>query len=141
MADSSDMHNEFITGFNLEGNWTRHGLSRSPAYFDVDDKLLQHPFVYKNGMLLAFGHTKLALWRGKNACQSLTEGPYAIDLVIIGGNTRENLQSLLQCYDFKQLVIDSSVPRWHRQAWATALEKEDIPYYDVSQNGAFCFGI
>lgn len=141
MADSSDMHNEFIIGFNLEGNWTRHGLSRSPAYFDVDDKLLQHPFVYKNGMLLAFGHTKLALWRGKNACQSLTEGPYAIDLVIIGGNTRESLESLLQCYNFKQLVIDSSMPRWHRQAWATALENKNIPYYDVSQNGAFVWDL
>jgi competence protein ComEC len=141
MADSSDMHNEFITGFNLEGNWTRHGLSRSPAYFGVEDNLGQHSFVYKNGLLLAFGPYKMALWRGSNACQSLTEGRYAIDLVIIGGNTRENLESLLQCYDFKQLVIDPSVPRWHRQAWATALEKADIPYFDVSQNGAFVWDL
>lgn len=141
MADSSDMHNEFITGFNLEGNWTRHGLSRSPAYFEVKDNLEQHPFVYKNGLLLAFGQYKMALWRGRNACQSLTEGPYAIDLIIIGGNTRENLESLLQCYDFKQLVIDSSMPRWHLKAWTTALENKNIPYYDVSQNGAFVWDL
>jgi competence protein ComEC len=141
MADSSDMQNEFITGFNLEGNWTRHGLSRSPAYFGVDDKLQQHPFVYKNGMLLAFGPYKLALWRGRHACQSLTEGTYDVDVVIVGGNTRENLESLLQCYQFKQLVIDSSMPPWHHKAWTIALDNQHIPYYDVRQKGAFVWDL
>lgn len=141
LTDSAVMTNDFITGFNLEGYWTRAGLSKHPSYFGLNDNLIDHPYVYKNGLLLRFGPQHIAVWAGKEPCQSLTHDPFHIDLLIVTGNRSENLNELLDCYQFDQLVIDPSVPQWHRKKWLLALQQKNIPFFDVRENGAYIWDL
>lgn len=141
LTDSSVLKNDFITGFNLEGYWTRAGLSNNPSYFSLNDNLIDHPYVYKNGLLLRFGPQHIALWAGKDPCQALTHDRFQIDLLIVTGNRSENLDELLKCYQFGQLVIDPSVPQWHRKKWLHALQEKNIPFFDVRENGAFIWDL
>ncbi len=141
LTDSAVMNNDFITGFNLEGYWTRSGLSKQPPYFGLNDNVIDHPYVYKNGLLLRFGPQHIALWSGKKPCQALTQDLFHIDLLIVTGNRPENLEDMLRCYTFDKLVIDPSVPQWHRRNWIVALEENNIPFYDVRETGAYVWDL
>jgi competence protein ComEC len=136
LADSTLMQNEFIIGFNLKGHWTRAGLSHNPYRFGMDEDVSNHPFIYKKRHKIVFGNSSIAIWDGQNPCQP-SDNPFQVNLMIITGNIRENLQHLLSCYEFNQLVIDPTVPPWQLRAWANALQKAAMPFHDVRNQGAY----
>lgn len=64
-----------------------------------------------------------------------------IDLLILGGNHKQNLNRLSQHLTIRMIVFDSSVPAWKSHAWKKECDALRIPWYDVSMQGAFVMNL
>lgn len=60
-----------------------------------------------------------------------------IDLLIICGNRYLNLQKLLEQNAVKQVVLNADLSRQKCNALKKILQKWEIPWHDVTENGAF----
>jgi competence protein ComEC len=63
--------------------------------------------------------------------------PAKIDLAILSGNPRLYISDLIKQITPAQIVIDSSVPAWKAGYWKKDCDSLQIPYFDVSEKGAF----
>ena len=59
-----------------------------------------------------------------------------LDIVIISGRKRTDINQLLSVFDFKRIIIDSSVPWWNQKNIIEASEKQGIRCYNVNKDGA-----
>lgn len=141
IADSAVINNEAITGFNLEGHWTKAGLTKEPIHFNLNDDIVNHQYLYKNGHLIGFGNKQIAVWPAMIPCGLYEEKPFPVDLVIITGNQGENLPELLNCFQVSEIVIDPSVPVWHLNDWQRALEQESLKYHNIREHGAYIWDL
>jgi len=60
-----------------------------------------------------------------------------IDLLVLSKNPKIYIKDLVQVFNFKQIVVDGSVPQWKAKLWQKDCDSLHIPYYDVSEKGAF----
>jgi competence protein ComEC len=60
-----------------------------------------------------------------------------IDLLIISKNPKLYISRLVNTFSIKQIVFDGSVPAWKLNYWKKDCDSLHIPYYDVSEKGAF----
>ncbi|MGM0498151.1 MAG: ComEC/Rec2 family competence protein [Bacteroidota bacterium] len=60
-----------------------------------------------------------------------------IDYLIISNDANVKIASLQKLFDFKQIIIDSSNSFYKREQWIKKLEKQNIPYHSVAEDGAF----
>jgi competence protein ComEC len=61
----------------------------------------------------------------------------AVDVLILSRKPRLNISDLQNAFYFKQIVVDGSVPAWKKGLWKKECDSLRIPYYDVSEKGAF----
>jgi len=65
-----------------------------------------------------------------------TPSKLPLDLIIISGNRKTNVKQLLSVFDFKRVVIDSSVPFWNQKSLIKKFKEEGIICYNVNKDGA-----
>lgn len=63
--------------------------------------------------------------------------PLTIDYVVVKNNVKLNLTQIKQVFRFKSLIFDSSDKKWYRQRMQEVCAQQQIPFYDVSKEGAF----
>ena len=66
-----------------------------------------------------------------------TENKPSIDLLIVSKNPKLFFTRLTKTFSIKQVVFDGSVPLRKMQYWKKDCDSLHIPYYDVSEKGAF----
>lgn len=66
---------------------------------------------------------------------------HVIDLLILSGNPRLYMTDLERSFDIKIIVMDSSVPEWKAALWGKGCDSLQIPYYIVSDKGAFVMNL
>ena len=64
-----------------------------------------------------------------------------IDLLIISKNPKLYIAKLVNTFNIKQVVFDGSVPFWKLPYWKKDCDSLHIPYYDVSEKGAFVMNL
>lgn len=65
----------------------------------------------------------------------------AIDLLVISNNPKVYITKLAGSFNIKQVVFDGSVPVWKLDYWKKDCDSLHIPYYDVSEKGAFVMNL
>jgi competence protein ComEC len=60
-----------------------------------------------------------------------------VDLVVISKNPKLYIRNLSKTLDIKQVVFDGSVPFWKTVYWKRDCDSLNIPWHDVSTQGAF----
>jgi competence protein ComEC len=60
-----------------------------------------------------------------------------IDVLVLSKNPKLYLEKIATALSIKQLVIDGSVPRWKANLWKRSAVALRIPFYDVTEKGAF----
>jgi hypothetical protein len=60
-----------------------------------------------------------------------------VEALIIQGNKKLDFEHLAKCIEFKEIIVDGSVPYWKRNKIIEVAEKQSIPYFDVRESGAY----
>lgn len=60
-----------------------------------------------------------------------------VDVAILSGNPKLYISDLIKQITPAQIIIDSSVPAWKASYWKKDCDSLQIPYFDVSEKGAF----
>ena len=60
-----------------------------------------------------------------------------IDILVISKNPKLYFKRITETFDIRQVVFDGSVPPWKMKYWKSDCDSLQIPYYDVSEKGAF----
>jgi len=68
---------------------------------------------------------------------NLSSSKPAIDLLVLSKNPKIYIKDLLPVFNLKQIVVDGSVPSWKAKLWQKDCDSLRIPFYDVSERGAF----
>ena len=63
------------------------------------------------------------------------------DFLILSGNPRLYISDLLKTVVPKKIIITGSVPAWKAAYWKKDCDSLQIPYHDVSSDGAFVWDI
>lgn len=72
------------------------------------------------------------------ALQFTTANPKpVIDVLVLSKNPKLYIGTLQKSFAIRQIVVDGSVPAWKAQLWKRDADSLHIPYYDVSEKGAF----
>jgi competence protein ComEC len=61
----------------------------------------------------------------------------SFDIVVLSKNPRLYIPKLVKQLNFRQLVIDGSVPQWKARLWKKDCTELGIPCHDVSDKGAY----
>lgn len=61
----------------------------------------------------------------------------SIDYLIIGDKAPSSIIDLLDIFNFKKLIIDSSVKKWKQKQIISQCKNESISFHNVSDEGAF----
>jgi competence protein ComEC len=60
-----------------------------------------------------------------------------IDVLILSKSPKLYLEQMAETVSVKQIIVDGSVPRWKADLWKRSAVALHIPFYDVSEKGAF----
>jgi hypothetical protein len=93
--------------------------------------------LYKNQTYFEFNGKTLAIWRRESGKVIIPSSKLKVDILLVSGNTPEQLTKLITYYDFDNIVFDLTVPPWHLEKWKAALDTQNQSYYDIKTNGAF----
>ena len=64
-----------------------------------------------------------------------------VDLLIVSKSPKIYIAGLATAFNIKQIVFDGSVPFWKLLYWKKDCDSLHIPYYDVSEKGAFVMNL
>lgn len=64
-----------------------------------------------------------------------------VDLLILSGNPKVYMNTLVRSFRLRQVVADASVPRWKALLWKRDCAALRIPFHDVADKGAFVMSL
>jgi len=73
----------------------------------------------------------------KDYSQLKCEKKLRINYIILSKNAIMDLEPLQSLFDFEMLIADASVPKWKQEVLKRDCQQLEIPFYNVSESGAF----
>ena len=93
-------------------------------------------FYYKNYM--KFYNLKLMTINDKYFLPKiLPNKKLKLDYIILRHNPKISIKKLPYFFNFKRIIFDSSNSPWLIKKWKTECKQNNIPYYNISEQGAF----
>lgn len=129
LADSSLMMDESSVDYSLRGAWTMRHLSAHPKTIGFDEDY-ENGFFRKKSDLITFDGMLLSLWDGQRFSDSLSFR-LPVDYLLVLGRQTPDVQSVVNRYALKCLLIDGSVPRYLTEKWVGQAQTLGIPYYCI----------
>ena len=121
--------------FNLKNSRTKWGINNLIHTIPTKDTILNNKLHFIDDLLI-FNDLKIFISNG-NIDFFPTTSKLSLDLIIISGKNKTNIKQLMSIFNFKKVVIDSSVPYQKQRAIMKTLKKEGILCYNVYRDGAF----
>ena len=134
LADSTLMEDESTIDYSLKGAWSKRHLSHHPQVVGLEEDFV-NDYLCKKSNLVSFDGKLLALWDDQKLNDSLSYR-LPVDYLLVSGKQKPDVQSIVNGYDTKLLLIDGSVPRYLSDKWMSQAQTMGIPYYDIG-GGAF----
>ena len=138
LADTALMVDESTVDFSLKGSWSKRNLSLHPQVIDFEEDFA-NDYLCKKSNLVSFDGKLLALWDDTYQCSDSLEYRFAVDYLLVFGKQNPDMQSVVNSYDAKTLLVDASVPHYLAKKWISQAEALGIPYYSIGE-GAFEVG-
>lgn len=101
---------------------------------DMDTTIQSGPFLYHSGFW-KLGDTSGLLLNNQTINYMQGIDSVFLDVLIVSGNTRVPVSSVLKGMHFNQLVVDGSVPVWHQESWCKSSLTQSI--HCVRKQGAY----
>ncbi len=60
-----------------------------------------------------------------------------IDFLILTSNAPRDILPLLQTFNLELVIMDGTSPKWKVQSWRKECDSLHLPYFDISEKGAF----
>ena len=137
LADSALMSDESAVDYSLRGAWTKRHLSSRPETIGLDEDFVGD-YLCKKSNLVSFDGKLLALWDGEPLDDSLSYR-LPVDYLLVSERQKPDVQSVVNAYDAKMLLVDGSVPRYLAEKWVRQAQALGMSYYDIGE-GAFEVG-
>ena len=134
LADSALMTDESTVDYSLKGAWSKRHLSYHPRVIGLEEDYANE-YLCKKSNLVSFDGKLLAIWEDQRISDSLSFR-LPVDYLLIVGKQKPDVQSIVNGYEAKMLLIDGSVPRYLSEKWMDQARSFDIPYYNIG-DGAF----
>ena len=131
LADSALMDDASTVDYSLRGAWTKRHLSAQPETISFDQDY-ENAFICKKADLVSFGGKLLAIWDGQRYADSLSYR-LPVDYLLVCGRQTPDVQSVVNGYDLKLLVVDGSVPPYLVERWLAQAEERHVPCYALSE--------
>ena len=139
LTDTALMADESAVDYSLKGIWSKRNLSFHPQVIGFENDYA-NDYLSKKSNLISFNGELLALWDDTNQCQDSLDFRLPVDFLLVREKQRPDVQSVVNCYDVKMLVVDGSVPHYLAEKWMSQAKAKGIPYYNVG-DGALEVGI
>jgi competence protein ComEC len=129
-GDPDLLTDDFIRNFHLKPSRVLNRISPVPVLneFAQDNNYV----TYKTSKILLIDTT---------ISFTIPTAKQDIDLLIISKNPKLYMAKLANSFTIKQVVFDGSVPFWKLPYWKKDCDSLHIPYYDVSEKGAFVMNL
>ena len=131
LADSALMADESTVDYSLKGAWSKRHLSHHPQVIGFEEDYASD-YVCKKSNLVSFDNKLLAIWEDQGISDSLSFR-LPVDYLLIVGKQKPDVQSIVNGYEAKMLLIDGSVPRYLSEKWMDQAQDLDIPYYNIGE--------
>ena len=131
LADSALMVDESTVDYSLKGAWSKRHLSHHPQVIGLEEDYANE-YLCKKSNLVSFDGKLLAIWEDQRISDSLSFR-LPVDYLLIVGKQKPDVQSTVNGYEAKMLLIDGSVPRYLSEKWIAQAQDLDIPYYNIGE--------
>ena len=131
LVDSALMFDESTVDYSLKGAWSKRHLSHHPQVIGLEEDYANE-YLCKKSNLVSFDGKLLAIWEDQWISDSLSFR-LPVDYLLIVGKQKPDVQSAVNAYEAKMLLIDGSVPRYLAEKWIAQAQDLDIPYYNIGE--------
>ena len=95
---------------------------------------------FQSGNMIQYNHKKILLI-DDNSTFMASPDKIPVDLLVVSKNPKLYFKKLAETFSIKQVVFDGSIPSWKMAYWKNDCDSLRIPYYDVSEKGAFVMNL
>jgi len=131
LADSTLMADASTVDYSLKGAWAQRQLSQHPYVIGFDADYVDVR-LGKRQNLISYDGKLLALWDGQRISDSLSYR-LPVDYLLVRGKQKPDLQSVVNGYDLKTLLIDGSVPDYLAERWVKQAREMALPYINIGE--------
>lgn len=136
MTDTAFINDKSAFSYNIENFLVSRGALHNGKSKLLDEDF-DYNFVKKRKNVVTFDEKIIGLSDGSEFCKEELEYKIPLDYMIVYGRKRQRLSFLLKMYDFDNLIIDGSVPRYLVQKLVEEADALDIKCHDIGEDGAF----
>jgi len=130
VGDTGLLADDFVRNFHISPSRILHRVEAASSFTDYEQD--ENMLIYKNKKILIINKTKHFF-------------PIAykvpVDLLIVSGNPKIYFNQLSETFSVRQVVFDGSCPSWKINYWKKDCDSLHIPWYDVSEKGAFVMNL
>ncbi len=130
LADSTLMADASTVDYSLKGAWAKQHLTARPQVVGLEEDF-ENDYLVKKSTLFSFAGKLMALWDDEVLSDSLSYR-LPVDYLLVRGRQKPDVQSVVNGYEAKILLIDGSVPRYLAEKWVTQAEEKRLSVYDLS---------
>lgn len=127
LADSVLMADASAVDYSLKGAWSKRHLSHHPQVVELKEDAVVEVFSKKSN-LVSFNGKLLALWEGDRFADSLSFR-LQVDILLVRAKQKPDVQSVVNSYEPKLLLVDGSVPRYLAERWMIQADEKGLPCY------------
>jgi competence protein ComEC len=138
LADTMLMADESTLDYSIKGAWSKRNLSLHPQVIGFEEDFANE-YLCKKSNLISFDGKLLALWDDAYQSDDSLEYRLPVDYLMVFGRQNPDMQSIVNGYNAKMLLVDGSVPRYLAEKWIRQAQTMGIPYYNIG-DGAFEVG-
>lgn len=139
LADSTLMADASTVDYSMKGAWAQRHLSYHPQVFGLEEDFA-NGYLCKKSNLVSFDGKLLALWDDALQCKDSLDYRLPVDYLLVRGRQKPDVQSAVNGYGVRLLLIDGSVPRYLAEKWRVQAEALNMPCYDLAE-GALEVGL
>jgi competence protein ComEC len=121
---SNIMADEFVSNISLSKFETLN--KKDNAYLEKD--ILKY--------LICMDSLKV-LYLMEDYSQLKCKNKLKVNYIILSKNAIMDIEPLQTLFDFEMLIADASVPKWKQEVLKRDCQQLEIPFYNVSESGAF----
>ena len=133
LADSSFINND-LGEYQIRNSRSLWGLSDN-RFFISDSSSFASNIVDKIDNFILFDNLTILISNGETKYYPLSKR-YPVDMLIISGRKRTDIDNMHKALKINKVIIDSSVPSWKRKNIISTCSNLGLSCYDVNSDGA-----
>lgn len=138
LCDSAFALDENIQKFILKANHIQKGLQIKSILNFKNLHSIENSSHFVNGSFLNFNNKKYYLLSSNDSLFPVNKNKeLEIDAIIISGKKRFDFFKIQECFNFKKIIISSSVPYWKQKQIEQKCREFGIECFNINVKGAY----